>query len=82
MYSQTLTAETPSSVTPSPAPRIEPLDAQRFEQLTAAEAESLLSSRFQSFIARGWDWKDALMLAVRPDGPAAAVPHSGDVSRS
>jgi hypothetical protein len=79
MHSQA-TSTASSIARPQPA-QIAPLDAENFEQLTETEAESLLSSRFRGFLERGWDWKDALMLAVRPDTPAACLPHSGDASR-
>ena len=80
MYSQAASPIAPSIARPQP-PQIAPLDAEHFEHLTETEAESLLSSRFRGFIERGWDWKDALMLAVRPDVPAGGLPHPGDVSR-
>lgn len=80
MYSQAASSSAPPTARPQ-ATQIAPLDAERFEHLTETEAESLLSSRFRGFIERGWDWKDALKLAVRPDGPAAFLPHSGDASR-
>ena len=79
MYSQAASPSAPS--TAGPQAQIAPLDAEHFENLTESEAESLLSSRFRGFIERGWDWKDALMLAVRPDAPAGCLPHSGDASR-
>jgi hypothetical protein len=79
MYSQV--SPIASSIALSQAPQIAPLDAEHFERLTETEAESLLSSRYRSFVERGWDWKDALMLAMRPDAPEAWLPHSGDVSR-
>jgi hypothetical protein len=80
MYSQAASPIAPP-LAPSQVAPIAPLDAEHFEHLTENEAESLLSSRFRGFLERGWDWKDALMLAVRPDAPAAFVPRSGDVSR-
>ena len=80
MYSQAASSIAPSTALLQ-APQIAPLDADHFEHLTEIEAESLLSSRFRAFIERGWDWKDALMLAVRPDAPAACLPLPGDASR-
>lgn len=80
MNSQALQADTVWTVAESPAHRrIEPLDRDGFEHLTEAEAKSLLSSRFSAFIERGWGWKEALMLTVRPDS-GRAVPHTGDAS--
>jgi hypothetical protein len=79
MYSQV--SPSASSIARSRPSRIAPLDAEHFEQLTETEAESLLSSRYRSFVEGGWDWKDALMLAMRPDRPAVGLPHPGDVSR-
>ena len=69
-----------ASVAPSTAPELEPLDADLFEDLSEDEAEALLASRFCSFIERGWSWKEALRLAVRPDGHAPAFTRSGDAT--
>jgi hypothetical protein len=68
---------------PKTLPMLEPLDAEYFEELSADEAATLLASRFQAFSERGWDWKEALLLTVRPDqrpSRAGSVPHLGDVS--
>jgi hypothetical protein len=84
MYSHASPAPTASRVAaPKDQTEIEPLDRERFEHLTEDEAVSLLASRTRSFIERGWGWRDALLLAVRPDpwGPSS-VPRPGDVSRA
>ena len=68
---------------PNTLPVLEPLDADYFEELSADEAATLLASRFQAFSERGWGWKEALLLTVRPDqrpSGAASVPRLGDVS--
>ena len=68
---------------PSTLPVLEPLDADYFEELSADEAATLLANRFQAFSERGWGWKEALLLAVRPDerpSRSVSVPHLGDVS--
>jgi hypothetical protein len=81
MYGQAQAANATAYAVPSTAPRqIEPLDAELFENLSEDEAEALLASRFCTFIESGWSWKDALLLAVRPDGAVPALPRSGDVS--
>ncbi len=80
MYSQlspAATASTVSRVNASTA--IEPLDRARFEHLDEDDAVSLLAGRFRCFIERGWDWTDALTLAVRPDS-VSPVPHLGDAA--
>jgi hypothetical protein len=64
-------------------PALEPLDPDYFEDLSAADAASLLASRFHAFSARGWGWKEALLLAVQPDQRSrrtASVPQLGDVA--
>ena len=68
---------------PQTLPVLEPLDADYFEELSADEAATLLASRFHAFSERGWGWKEALLLAVRPDerpSRPASVPQMGDVS--
>ena len=68
---------------PNTLPVLEPLDADYFEELSADEAETLLANRFRVFSERGWGWKEALLLAVRPDerpSRSGSVPHLGDVS--
>ena len=68
---------------PEALPVLEPLDPESFEDLSTAAATSLLSSRFHAYSERGWDWQQALLLAVRPDHrPFRPVPltRSGDAS--
>ena len=74
MFSELSAAEISSS---APA-TIEPLDPERFEDLSTDEVEKLLASRFCSFVERGWSWKSALLLAVRPDSPALPLTLPGD----
>jgi hypothetical protein len=64
-------------------PALEPLDPDYFEDLGTTEAAELLASRFRAFSERGWGWKEALLLAVKPDQRScrpASVPQLGDVA--
>ena len=74
----TLAVEEPRNL-----PVLEPLDPDYFEDLGPAEAADLLAGRFQAYSARGWGWKEALLLAVRPDQRSrrpVSVPRLGDAS--
>jgi len=68
---------------PPKLPVVEPLDPDYFEELGPAEAADLLARRFHAYSARGWGWKEALLLAVRPDQRSrrpVSVPRLGDAS--
>ena len=81
MYIQTQSAATATIASPKAPRPLVPLDRDGFEHLSEDEAELLLASRFCSFIERGWGWKEALRLAVRPDqATAGGLTRSGDVS--